>query len=345
MTLQLGVSKHDLADRWSLRLMVFIGIYVSGAIILSPHSFLYLSMIYAEKFAISTPILLVLGIATISLIFGHEAPTRYAIHLLHERCRCFLLVLVFFFLGLTAFSTFKSVIPSAVPYYADNWLADMDEWLLGEAAWKIAHHFDSDVWSLIVIKSYEVLWFAQWFGTILFVALWSDKAARIRYLWAVSMTLCIIGTILALAFASVGPVYYDQFVGGHRFAGLKVAMDNLAYSYIVRDYARYLLELYNAGTPGLGGGISAMPSVHVGLAVLNALFLSSLRWWYGILGWGFAVLIFYGSIYTGWHYAVDGYVSLIVVSVIWWVSGRMLRANQLTPSHTGSLPVSSILKI
>jgi membrane-associated phospholipid phosphatase len=62
--------------------------------------------------------------------------------------------------------------------------------------------------------------------------------------------------------------------------------------------------------------------MHVAFATLNAYLLSSLNIWLGILGWIFAALIMYGSVYTGWHYAVDGYVSIIVVSVIWWVTGR-----------------------
>src|SRR5690606_20782446 len=131
---------------------------------------------------------------------------------------------------------------------------------------------------------------------------------------AVSLTMCIVGTVLALAMASVGPIYYDQFLGGNRFHGLSVALDGVEYSYIVRDYAQYLLAIYEAGTPDLGGGISAMPSVHVGIVVLNAFFLSSLRWWLGIIGWAFAAMILYGSVYTGWHYAADGYVSIIIVS-------------------------------
>ncbi|MER8866395.1 hypothetical protein NKI19_22205 [Mesorhizobium sp. M0751] len=38
-----------------------------------------------------------------------------------------------------------------------------------------------------------------------------------------------------------------------------------------------------------------------------------------------ADLILYGSVFTGWHYAVDGYASIVVVSVIWWATGRLVR--------------------
>ncbi|KOF20170.1 hypothetical protein AC244_09805 [Ensifer adhaerens] len=83
-------------------------------------------------------------------------------------------------------------------------------------------------------------------------------------------------------------------------------MDELDHSYRVREYANCLLELYEADQARLGSGISAMPSVHVGLVVLNTLFSSSLNRWLGFIGWAFAAIIFYGSVYAGWHHAVDG---------------------------------------
>ena len=37
-----------------------------------------------------------------------------------------------------------------------------------------------------------------------------------------------------------------------------------------------------------------------------------------IAGWTFAAIIMFGSVYTGWHYALDGYLSFIVVTAIWF---------------------------
>ncbi|MEX2741195.1 phosphatase PAP2 family protein [Rhizobium mongolense] len=104
-------------------------------------------------------------------------------------------------------------------------------------------------------------------------------------------------------------------------------MDGLGHS----EYANYLLDLYEAGQTGLGSGISAMPSVHVGLVVLNALFLSSLNRWLGVVGWAFAAMIFYGSVYTGWHCAVDGYVATAVALAIWWLTGRLIHQKPHSP--------------
>lgn len=325
MVLITEVSHYSPSAKWSVRLAFCVGVYVLSAFILDPQSFVALSRIYGENFIAAVPILLVGGVGTAALIFGRQAPTRYAVELLRTRWRSCVPVLLFFLIGMTAFSTHKSMIPRIVPFYADPWLADVDEWIHGAAPWELAHRLDHDLWAYFVFKCYDVLWFAQWLGMILFVAMWSDRIARIRYLWAVALTISIVGTLLALLLSSVGPIYYDHFVGGDRFGDLRVAMSGLESSVIVREYAEYLLTLHTTGNAGLGGGISVMPSLHVALATLNAYFLSSLNRWLGVLGWIFAALIMYGSVYTGWHYAVDGYVSIIVVSVIWWGTGRLIR--------------------
>ncbi|MER9684078.1 phosphatase PAP2 family protein [Mesorhizobium sp. M0184] len=299
--------------------------YVLGASALYPEVFYTSALIYSHKFLVGIPVLFIGGVCCAALVHGRRQPVRYALDLVQGRWRGCLLVLLFFFASLTAFSTYKIAIPSVVPYYADNWLADADEWLHGMPPWEIVHKLDGNNWSFVVFNSYEVIWFYQWFGTILFVSLWSDEIARIRYLCAAALTLSALGTVLALALASVGPVYYHHFVGVDRFHGLNAALDRLDHSYMVRKPAAYLLMAYQSGRPSLGGGISAMPSMHVAFAALNAYLLSSINRWLGVLGWTFAALILYGSVFTGWHYAVDGYASIVVVSVIWWATGRLVR--------------------
>ena len=189
----------------------------------------------------------------------------------------------------------------------------------------MAHRLDNGLWAFFIFNIYEVVWFAQWFGTILLVGMWSNPIARIRYLWAVALTISIVGTLLALLLSSAGPIYYDHFVGGDRFGGLKVALSGLQFQRRRARICRLSLDALYDRTYWPRGGISAMPSLHVALVVLNAFFLSSLNRWAGAVGWIFAGLILYGSVYTGWHYAVDGYVAIAVVSVIWWATGRLVR--------------------
>ena len=84
-------------------------------------------------------------------------------------------------------------------------------------------------------------------------------------------------------------------------------------------------------------GISAMPSIHVGAAVLFAILGWRTNW---ILGFGFtvyALLIQFGSVHLGWHYAIDGYFSAILAFVLWKGSGWVV----MTPNEGGGSGISN----
>ena len=73
----------------------------------------------------------------------------------------------------------------------------------------------------------------------------------------------------------------------------------------------------------LGSGISAFPSVHLSMATLWTIvaFRMSAR-----LGWAalvFLLVILVGSVALGWHYAIDGYASIVVTLLLWKTVGRL----------------------
>jgi PAP2 superfamily len=70
-------------------------------------------------------------------------------------------------------------------------------------------------------------------------------------------------------------------------------------------------------------GISAMPSVHVAVAVLFALAGGRAGRWPGRLFTAYAGIVLLGSVHLGWHYAVDGYVSAAIVAGLWLLSGPL----------------------
>jgi hypothetical protein len=43
-----------------------------------------------------------------------------------------------------------------------------------------------------------------------------------------------------------------------------------------------------------------------------------------------------GSAFLGWHYAIDGYVSIAVVSMIWWTVGRILNRRAAGTQAAGT---------
>lgn len=92
--------------------------------------------------------------------------------------------------------------------------------------------------------------------------------------------------------------------------------------------------------PLLVSGISAMPSIHVAVSVFAALWLQQYRRSFLTLsGWTYAVIIYIGSIHLGWHYATDGFVSAIAVTLMWWLSKKYvawLRGRNFVFGSQGS---------
>lgn len=305
-------------------LVVLCLTYAVTALCLQPERYLHLAQSYAEPFAFFLPALLAAGLGLAGLAFAGDAPTRFILDMLRQRWLAAAPVILLFFLGITAFTTLKVAIPDTVPFYADRVLADLDLRLHGVDPWIWAHSVVPEPVSAAIFVGYGYGWLVQWFGTVLFVAFWNNPAGRLRYLWAFALTTILCGTVLAALLSSTGPIFYDQFYGGDRFARLRTALAQNGYAASVHGYADYLLAAYQSGRPELGGGISAMPSMHVAIATLNAFFLAGFGRRWTIAGWSFTAFILFGSVYTGWHYAVDGYLSILVVSLLWYATGRFV---------------------
>ena len=61
--------------------------------------------------------------------------------------------------------------------------------------------------------------------------------------------------------------------------------------------------------------------MHVSIAVLLALGVMRLNRVAGYAFWFYAAIIQIGSVHLGWHYAIDGYFSVIVTLFIWKLVG------------------------
>jgi membrane-associated phospholipid phosphatase len=76
-------------------------------------------------------------------------------------------------------------------------------------------------------------------------------------------------------------------------------------------------------------GISAMPSLHVTVAVLLMLLGWRTNRWLGAAMSVFAGLVVIGSIHLAWHYAVDGIAGAGLAVFFWWAAALLVRANTL----------------
>lgn len=68
--------------------------------------------------------------------------------------------------------------------------------------------------------------------------------------------------------------------------------------------------------PGVFYGIAAMPSLHVAAVTLLAIFLWQASPFLGGIGIVYAVIVFVGSVFLQWHYAVDGYAGFALAVLI-----------------------------
>jgi hypothetical protein len=121
----------------------------------------------------------------------------------------------------------------------------------------------------------------------------------------------------------MGPIFGDTTFDAH-MVYLRAA--NEQFPVLTLHVQDLLLQWYHQGERGLGSGITAMPSMHVAMAQLTWLGMRRVSraagWWF----FAFFVVIWIGSVHLAYHYAVDGLVSVIATTAIWWASGALLRA-------------------
>ncbi|MFC4293531.1 phosphatase PAP2 family protein [Novosphingobium tardum] len=220
----------------------------------------------------------------------------------------------------------KVAIPNLVPFYADHFLIQADRALLGTDAWRLTHHLVGFAGTVVLDRLYG-LWFMVMMGTLAWAAFTRDIRFQVRSLTAYFLTWFILGGVFATALSSVGPCFYDQFYGGNQFAPMMELLRgyDARYSLNALFSMHYLTAVF--GKEEIGSGISAMPSLHVGIAFLLFLMCRSrfgMRWPRHV-AFVYFVLIWFASVHLGWHYAVDGLASVFGVSAIWWGSGKFVR--------------------
>lgn len=309
---------------------ILICIYSLSAITLAGS--IYFSILEAYVVALAYPFAICsVLIATVYAIYKRPtAPLRYLLldyPMLHGKN--FVLCTVGFFLTIAAFTTFRNLIPQIVPFYADRYLANLGEFLhYGVAPWRLVHRMPEFVAPVIDIF-YSKIWFVAVLVFYLQSALTLRDKELQRPMLSVLLVAIILGAILATAFSSVGPIFYDRFYGSHRFAELSSMITENSEMAGVQLFSSFLYEAYLHKQHSFGSGITAMPSMHVAMATLIAWHATSFSKVMASVGWTFLAIILVGSIYTGWHYAVDGYFSVIATSAIWIVVSKRLGLRLL----------------
>lgn len=237
---------------------------------------------------------------------------------------------------LNSYTAIKAAIPAVEPFAYDALFAQIDRTIFGTDPWRLTHAvFGGPVATWLLQFAYNYWFFLMWVGVI-YAALKTDyRAWRAQYLFAFCLTWMLLGSLAALFLSSAGPCYYGLVVDGPdpfallmerlrlldgliREQGIGAGVTSLQ----VQDM---LWRGYQNASATTGSGISAMPSLHVATCVLMARAAFALNRKAGLLLSLFALVIWVGSVHLGWHYAIDGLVSLALVLPIWTLSGRIVR--------------------
>jgi hypothetical protein len=131
-----------------------------------------------------------------------------------------------------------------------------------------------------------------------------------------------LGAVAATLLSSAGPIYAASSfeAQGQYLRSVSGLMAPRAWE--------VLWQVHESGGTGHPyAAISAMPSLHVAVPAL-VLFAGISRYprllWPGVV---YLVLTLLSTVYLGWHYALDGYVSIAAVGIYWRVCGRQKRGT------------------
>ncbi|MER9723049.1 MULTISPECIES: phosphatase PAP2 family protein [unclassified Mesorhizobium] len=284
--------------------------------------------------------ILVAVVGSCALVQGrHGSPVSIAVASLGgmsntlARGFCASVVLALF---MAAFLYNKMMIPIVAPFQWDETFSHWDANLLGgNQAWQIIQPVVGMPWVTRLLDIVYTLWmllvFLFWVG--LLVSPRVPERIRLRYWRATVISWILIGLVIATLFSSAGPCYFAEMVPGapSPYADLMRYLDEVASIYPLSSSLTqdFLWEVYT-GRVDLPGGISAMPSMHNAQAALFVAVAYSIDRRFGHAMLAFGVLLFFGSIHLGWHYAVDGIVGIAAALAIWWGCGKLGLANDDT---------------
>lgn len=223
-------------------------------------------------------------------------------------------------LSSSAFSAMKAAMPSAVPFYLDPALTDLERFIFGTDPWRASHALLG--WATPLIDRIYLLWLPTLMVVLYAVLLARPSALKTRALISHALLWPLIGTIAAYASSSAGPIFHERLFGAP--TGLTETLRQNGATGNLLAYEK-LWASHSDNSPLVGGGISAMPSMHIAMAVWIALVVRSAYPRFAWIGWSYLGVIWLGSVHLGWHYVLDGVPGALGALAIWQISSAYPR--------------------
>lgn len=193
----------------------------------------------------------------------------------------------------------KIMLPIATGFWADPMLASADRTLFGTDPWHLLQWLNGP----LIDRTY-ITWAPIKFLVLTVLVALPESAIKTRALLSYFFVM-FAGAIGQYALPSAGPVFHQAIPLQPWVAEAK--------AYLWQDYLR--------GGGNIGTGISAMPSVHVAIALWVALVIKSYVPKFAPLGFAWFTIVAVGSVALGWHYAVDSLAAIGIAVAAWLLAG------------------------
>lgn len=208
----------------------------------------------------------------------------------------------------------KAALPFSVGFQADFFLADADAWIFGQDPWHLLQWLPPTL-----VDTAYVTWAQSTLFLMAILPLLPKSAKRDQAIVSFFLVMAACA-LIQYVLPSAGPIFYQRLGLGDRFIDLPTR----PWASITSDYlwANYL----DRGSR-VGAGISAFPSLHVAGAAWVALVVSSFFRKLTLLSWAYFLLILVGSVYLGWHYALDGLAGLVIALAMYGLAAPRRRVE------------------